>query len=125
MRIFPHTKVPFLERGLYAGALIRFGNRISEFGNRSRRKFAPNLHYHRLAVPSLAASIRVRTSTRALRRIEEVGGVEEYVLGGGEPRGHYKAEGIRKAVIVRRWREELQGKGLGLTYKLRDGGQLI
>ncbi|KAL2019772.1 hypothetical protein VTK56DRAFT_9216 [Thermocarpiscus australiensis] len=68
--------------GLYGSARIRFGNNVSEEHNRkTRRKWRPNVHHKRLWSPSLGVFVHTRVTSRVLRTIDKVGGLDEYLLG--------------------------------------------
>ena len=74
-------------KGLYGGARIRFGNRVSERNEvKTRRKWRPNVHQKRLWSESLGAFVRTRVTTRVLRTVDKVGGLDEYLLGGKSAR---------------------------------------
>ncbi len=49
------------------------GNNVSHARNRTRRRFAPNLHYHRFWVESENRFIRLRVSSQGLRIIDKNG----------------------------------------------------
>ena len=49
------------------------GNNISHAHNRTRRRFAPNLHYHRFWVPSESRYVRLRVSAAGMRIIDKKG----------------------------------------------------
>ena len=49
------------------------GNNISHAHNRTRRRFAPNLHYHRFWVPSENRYVRLRVSAAGMRIIDKKG----------------------------------------------------
>ncbi|KAK0740045.1 hypothetical protein B0T18DRAFT_431434 [Schizothecium vesticola] len=68
--------------GLYGSARIRFGNRVSERNEiKTRRAWRPNVHHKRLWSASLGVYVRTRVTTRVLRTIDKVGGLDEYLLG--------------------------------------------
>ena len=54
------------------------GNTVSHANNKRKRRFIPNLQYHRYWVPSLKQFIRLRLSTQAMRIIDRVG-IETYL----------------------------------------------
>ena len=54
------------------------GNNVSHANNRSRRKFLPNLHMHRIWVESQNRFVRLRLSKKGLRTIDKHG--IDYVL---------------------------------------------
>lgn len=61
------------------------GNNVSHANNRSRRRFEPNLHYHRFWVESEKRFVRLRISTKGMRVIDKVG--IDKVLGDLRARG--------------------------------------
>ncbi|KAI9820687.1 MAG: 39S ribosomal protein L24, mitochondrial [Pycnora praestabilis] len=68
--------------GLYGGTRIQFGNTISERTEiKNRRKWSPNIRQKRLWSVALNRWLRIRVSTRVLRTIDKVGGLDEYLLG--------------------------------------------
>ncbi|KAK4454871.1 hypothetical protein QBC34DRAFT_390981 [Podospora aff. communis PSN243] len=68
--------------GLYGNASIRFGNKVSKKNEvKTRRKWRPNVHHKRLWSESLRMFVRTRVTTRVLRTIDKVGGLDPYLLG--------------------------------------------
>ncbi|MDD2815226.1 MAG: ribosomal protein [Pseudomonadota bacterium] len=49
------------------------GNKVSHANNRTRRRFLPNLHEHRIWVASENRWIKLRISTKGLRTIDKNG----------------------------------------------------
>jgi large subunit ribosomal protein L28 len=49
------------------------GNNVSHANNKTRRRFSPNLHYHRFWVESERRYVRLRVSTRGMRLIDKLG----------------------------------------------------
>ena len=49
------------------------GNNVSHAKNKTRRRFAPNLHYHKFWVESENRFIRLRVSTQGMRIIDKNG----------------------------------------------------
>ncbi len=49
------------------------GNNVSHANNRTKRRFLPNLHHHRLWVESEKRFIRLRLTTAGLRKIDKLG----------------------------------------------------
>jgi large subunit ribosomal protein L28 len=49
------------------------GNNVSHANNRTRRRFLPNLQYHRIWVESENRWIRLRITAAAVRLIDKVG----------------------------------------------------
>ena len=49
------------------------GNNVSHAKNKTRRRFAPNLHYHRFWIESEKRFVRLRVSTQGMRIIDKKG----------------------------------------------------
>ena len=49
------------------------GNNVSHAKNRTRRRFAPNLHYHRFWVESEKKFVKLRVSAKGMRIIDKLG----------------------------------------------------
>ncbi len=49
------------------------GNNVSHANNRTRRRFSPNLHYHRFWVESENRFVRLRVSAKGMRVIDKKG----------------------------------------------------
>lgn len=49
------------------------GNNVSHANNRTKRRFEPNLHYHRFWVGSENRFVRLRVSSKGMRVIDKVG----------------------------------------------------
>jgi large subunit ribosomal protein L28 len=49
------------------------GNNVSHANNKTRRRFLPNLQYHRFWVESENRWVRLRVSTKAIRTIDKKG----------------------------------------------------
>lgn len=66
-------------KGLYGGKTIQFGNQISEFRNKSRRSWLPNINRHKLWSEVLDRDINIKTTSRVLRTISKEGGIDRYL----------------------------------------------
>ncbi|MBK79472.1 MAG: 50S ribosomal protein L28 [Gammaproteobacteria bacterium] len=49
------------------------GNNVSHAQNKTRRRFQPNLHYHRFWVESEKRFVRLRVSSKGMRIIDKKG----------------------------------------------------
>ncbi len=49
------------------------GNNVSHANNKTRRRFLPNLHYHRFWVASENRFVRLRISSKGMRIIDKKG----------------------------------------------------
>jgi len=56
-----------------SGKKTRSGNNVSHANNRTRRKFIPNLHTHRIWVESQNRYVKLRLSKKGLRTIDKLG----------------------------------------------------
>ncbi|XMA13111.1 hypothetical protein WAI453_005902 [Rhynchosporium graminicola] len=68
--------------GLYGTQKIRFGNMVSERNEiKTRRHWRPNVQNKRLWSDAMQSYIKLRITTRVLRTVDKVGGLDEYLLG--------------------------------------------
>ncbi|GIT34475.1 MAG: 50S ribosomal protein L28 [Gammaproteobacteria bacterium] len=56
-----------------SGKKTRSGNNVSHANNKTRRKFIPNLHTHRIWVESQNRYVKLRLSKKGLRTIDKLG----------------------------------------------------
>ena len=61
------------------------GNNVSHAHNKTRRRFSPNLHYHRFWVERENRYVRLRVSSKGMRIIDKLG--IDSVLAGIRARG--------------------------------------
>lgn len=83
------AKLNRAERGLYADRGLSYGNTISDFGNRNRRTWKPNIQRSSLYSSILQERVRIRVSTEALRQIDSCGGLDSYILGQKLPESEF------------------------------------
>ena len=109
------------DRGLYGGQRIRFGNIVSpKHQTKSRRTWEPNIVMKRMHSKALNRYVQIRVSTRVLRTIDKLGGLDEYLLGEKEARIKELGESgwwLRWAImqspsIRKRFGEERQALGM-------------
>ena len=62
-----------------SGKGVMTGNNVSHAKNRTKRKFLPNLCNVSLASDKLNQTIRFKVSAHALRSVEHVGGLDNYL----------------------------------------------
>lgn len=70
-------------QGLYGGASIQSGNKISDGRNKGRtlRKWYPNVRVEKLRSTALNVEMAIPTTARVMRTITKCGGLDEYLLG--------------------------------------------
>ena len=74
-------------KGLYGGSRIQFGNNVSDRTEiKTRRSWSPNIISKSLYSVALKKKVKIRVSSRVLRTIDKVGGLDEYILGEKEAR---------------------------------------
>jgi large subunit ribosomal protein L28 len=72
------------DRGLFGGLRIKFGNIVNKSGlitTKARRSWKPNIQRKRLYSEALDKNLRLKVSTRVIRTIDKVGGLDNYLLG--------------------------------------------
>jgi large subunit ribosomal protein L28 len=62
------------------GSKVSSGNNVSHSNRRTRRTFAPNLQNVTLLSDALGERVRLRVTTRALRTVQKVGGIDAFLL---------------------------------------------
>jgi large subunit ribosomal protein L28 len=62
------------------GAKVQSGQNVSHSNRKSKRTFEPNLQRVHLISDALGRQVHVRVSTRALRTVTKVGGLDAYLL---------------------------------------------
>ncbi len=55
------------------------GNNVSHSHRRTRRRFLPNLHWHRFWVPARGRFVRLLVSSKGLRIIDKLG-IEQVII---------------------------------------------
>ena len=88
------------------GTHVASGNNVSHSNRRTRRTFAPNLQNVTLISDALGQSLRLRVSTRALRTVQKVGGLDAFLLGTDDAKLPPEA-----VVVKRRVRRAVGGAG--------------
>jgi ribosomal protein L28 len=77
----PHYTYKLRNKILAGGKTIHFGNNVSEFKNRTRRIWRPNIKTKALWSEALGRRVRLRLVTSVLRTIDKVGGLDAYLTG--------------------------------------------
>ncbi|MCH8203403.1 MAG: 50S ribosomal protein L28 [Proteobacteria bacterium] len=80
------------------GKGVQSGNNVSHANNRSRRKFLPNLVQATLLSESLERSISLRISTQALRSVEHIGGLDNFLIKAKDAQLSKKARRFKKQI---------------------------
>ena len=72
------------------------GNNVSHAKNRTRRTFLPNLQKVTLLSDSLEQGFKFRVSTHALRSLEHVGGLDNWLLKTADDKLSSNARKVKK-----------------------------
>ena len=69
------------QSGLYDGRSIQSGNNVGEtFNNKTRRRWLPNVHSKRVWSEALGRALALKVTAGALRTIDKVGGLDNYLF---------------------------------------------
>ena len=72
------------------------GNNVSHANNKTKRTFLPNLQNVTLISDSLERSVKLRVSMNALRSVEHVGGLDNWLAKTGEEKLSLKARRLKR-----------------------------
>ncbi|KAK4555457.1 hypothetical protein LTR86_007209 [Recurvomyces mirabilis] len=120
--------------GLYGGQRIHFGNNVGDkFENKTRRSWHPNVLVRKLFSQSLNRHVQVRVTTRTLRTIDKLGGLDAYLLGEKEARirelgesGWWLRWAIMQTPAVRqRFKEERRALGVPEEQLEQDAAEVV
>ncbi|KAH8112317.1 hypothetical protein DFH11DRAFT_1545988 [Phellopilus nigrolimitatus] len=81
-RLAQAASVPFKrsQNGLFHGKLIQFGNNVPFSKHKTRRTWLPNIQNKGLKSDILDRGFRLKVSTKALKTIKKLGGLDQYIL---------------------------------------------
>lgn len=70
------------DSGLYGGATIQFGNKISQGRNKgkTRRSWKPNVRRKDIPSEALGEDVNIKVTRRAMRSIKHAGGLDSYLI---------------------------------------------
>ncbi|KAK5944180.1 hypothetical protein PMZ80_003461 [Knufia obscura] len=117
-----HTHFEEANHGLYGGATIQSGHKISDGRNKGKtlRKWYPNVRVEKLRSVALGVEMSIPTTARVMRTITKCGGLDEYLM--GEKPARIKELGLlgwklrwlvlKSRSVQERWRRERERLGL-------------
>ena len=82
-----------------SGKKVMAGNNVSHENNRTRRRFLPNLCNVSLVSEKLNQTIRFKISANALRSVEHIGGLDNFLLKAKEKSLSPKAKRLKKKLL--------------------------
>ncbi|MDR1207835.1 MAG: 50S ribosomal protein L28 [Holosporales bacterium] len=86
------------------------GNHVSHAHNKNRRRFLPNLQHVSFVSEALGHCIRLRVSTRGVRTIEKLGGLDAFLLATPDWRLNSDLLSTKKVVLSKT--ETVQSSGV-------------
>lgn len=89
------------QRGLFAGERIKFGDQVSEMGNRSKRTWKPNVQRVKLWSETLQERLSIKVTPTALGLIDKAGGLDNYILDQMKPESEFAAQ-LKTRILMRR-----------------------
>jgi large subunit ribosomal protein L28 len=81
------------------GKGVLTGNNVSHANNRTRRRFLPNLQETSLLSDVLGIAVHMRLTTRAIRTIEQKGGIDAYLLATRAGRLSVDAKALKRRLL--------------------------
>ena len=82
-----------------SGKGVMTGNNVSHAKNRTRRRFLPNLCNVSLASDKHNQTIRFSVSAHALRSVEHVGGLDNFLIKAKDSNLSIKARKLKKRIV--------------------------
>ena len=82
-----------------SGKKVMTGNNVSHANNRTRRRFLPNLCNVSLVSEKLNQTIRFKITANALRSVEHIGGLDNFLLKAKEKSLSPKAKRLKKKLL--------------------------
>lgn len=87
--------------------MIRYGDQVSEMGNRTRRSFKPNIQYCSFYSEHLGQKIKARVAAKMIPKIDEAGGIDQYILNQRVPESWF-AEKLKFKMLMAKHQDELR-----------------
>ena len=81
------------------GKGVLTGNNVSHANNKTRRRFLPNLQDATLLSDVLGVAVRMRLSTRAIRTVEQKGGIDAYLLNTADGRLSSDGKALKRRLL--------------------------
>lgn len=89
------------QRGLFAGERIKFGDQVSEMGNRSKRSWKPNVQRVKLWSETLRERLPIKVTPTALGLIDKAGGLDNYILEQIRPESEFASQ-LKTRILMKR-----------------------
>ena len=81
------------------GKSVQTGNNVSHAKNRTKRRFLPNLNNVSLSSETLKKSFKFKISSSALRTVDKLGGLDEFLKKADDKKLSNEALKVKKDII--------------------------
>eukprot|EP00585_Thalassiosira_rotula_P007451 CAMPEP_0196142466 /NCGR_PEP_ID=MMETSP0910-20130528/11623_1 /TAXON_ID=49265 /ORGANISM="Thalassiosira rotula, Strain GSO102" /LENGTH=170 /DNA_ID=CAMNT_0041403775 /DNA_START=139 /DNA_END=652 /DNA_ORIENTATION=+ len=115
-------------RGLYDGKDVRFGNNVPFSMKKTRRRWNPNVQEKRVYSEILDEMIPFHITTSALRSIDKMGGLDQYLLKSRHvsTKGEGEGQRIRNRVVQKmRHQKELKKQAIARGECVEDWDKIV
>mmetsp|Transcript_127 Transcript_127/g.220 ORF Transcript_127/g.220 Transcript_127/m.220 type:complete len:200 (-) Transcript_127:244-843(-) len=115
-------------RGLYDGKDVRFGNNVPFSMKKTRRRWNPNVQEKRVYSEILDEMIPFHITTSALRSIDKMGGLDQYLLKSRHvsTKGEGEGQRIRNRVLQKmRHQKELKKQAIARGECVEDWDKIV
>lgn len=115
-------------RGLYDGKDVAFGNNVPFSLKKTRRRWNPNLQYKRVYSEILDEMIPFHITTSALRTIDKMGGLDEYLIHSKHvsTKGEGEGQRVRNRLIQKiQHREMLKQRAIDRGENVEDWDRIV
>lgn len=96
--------------------MIRFGDQVSEMGNRTRRSFKPNTQYCTMYSEYLNRRVKVRVAVDVIKKIDEAGGLDSYILNQPVPESWF-ADKLKYQILMAKYAAEMESEGAATNHE--------
>eukprot|EP01082_Thalassiosira_pseudonana_P000260 g150.t1 g150 contig1:362585-363337(-) len=115
-------------RGLYDGKDVRFGNNVPFSLKKTRRRWNPNVQLKRVYSEILGEMIPFHITTSALRSIDKMGGLDNYLLGSRHvsTKGEGEGQRVRNRIIQKmKHQEHLKKEAIERGESVEDWDKIV
>lgn len=81
------------------GTTRQVGHNVSHANNKTKRVFLPNLQNVTLLSESLEKGVKLRVSTKGLRSVEHVGGLDNWLVKTNDEKLSLKAQRLKREIV--------------------------
>ncbi|MFZ5608070.1 MAG: 50S ribosomal protein L28 [Pseudomonadota bacterium] len=85
-----------------SGKAVQVGHNVSHANNKTKKRFLPNLNNVTLISDALGQSVRLRITPHALRSVEHVGGLDNFLLKARPSQLSLKAQRLKRQIAKKK-----------------------